>query len=252
MTNLRFADDVLLIAGSLADGGKMIKDLKAESKKFGLILHPGKAKILTNTQGRRPGSIDCKGQPVEILAEGSAERYLGRQLAVEDYHGTELSHRLQSGWKTFFKYKDTLCNRQLALKLRIKLFESVVTPCILYACGTWTMTVESDNLLRTARRKMLRWMVQVRRAPDEDWVEYIRRATHRCEELATVHGATDWIELQRKRKLKLAGQTARRTDGRWNKRLLDWTPWFRTVPRRDVGRPKKRWDDDLVDLAGGV
>ena len=37
LTNLRFADDVLLIAGSLADVGKMIKDLKAESKKFGLI-----------------------------------------------------------------------------------------------------------------------------------------------------------------------------------------------------------------------
>ena len=151
---------------------------------------------------------------------------------------------------TFFKYRDTLCNRQLALKLRFKLFESVMTPCILYACGTWTMTVDSHNLLRTARRKMPRWIVQVRRQSDEEWVEYIRRATHRSEELATVNGAIDWIELQRIRKWKLAGQTARRTDGRWSKRLLEWRPWCRISPRRDVGRPKKRWDDDLVKLAG--
>ena len=40
------------------------------------------------------------------------------------------------------------------------------------------------------------------------------------------------------------------TDGRWTKRFLEWKPWFRTFPHRDVGRPFKRWDDDLAKLAG--
>jgi hypothetical protein len=251
LTNLRFADDVLLIAGSMSDVGKMIRDLKSEAKKFGLILHPGKTKILTNADGKRPNHIDCDGQLVEILKEGGAERYLGRKLTIDDYHKTEVSHRIQSGWEAFFKFKEKLCNHQLELKMRIKLFESVVTPCTLYACGAWTMTVDTENLLRTTRRKMLRWMVQITRTPDEDWVQYITRATHRSEDLAATYGATDWVQLQRQRKWKLAGLTARRTDGRWSKKLLEWRPWFRTQALRNVGRPRKRWSDDFVKLAGG-
>ena len=200
LTNLRFADDVLLIAGSMSDVGRMIKDLKTEAKKFGLILHPGKTKVLTNSAGKRPDYIDCDGQVVEILKEGGAERYLGRKLTVDDYHGTEMSHRIEAGWKAFFKFKDTLCNRQLALNMRIKLFGSVVTPCTLYACGAWTMTVENENLLKTARRKMLRWIVRVARTSDEDWLEYITRATHQSEELPATYGANDWVQLQRQRK----------------------------------------------------
>ena len=90
-----------------------------------------------------------------------------------------------------------LAGFQFALKMRIKLFESVVTPCTLYACGAWTMTVENENLLKTTRRKMLRWIVRVARTSDEDWVQYITRATHQSEELAATYGANDWVQLQR-------------------------------------------------------
>ena len=41
------------------------------------------------------------------------------------------------------------------------------------------------------------------------------------------------------------------TDGRWMQRLLDWRPWFRVLPSRDVGRPVRRWEDSFVKLAGG-
>ena len=49
LTNLRFADDVLLIARNKSDVGKMTKDLKVEARVFGLSLHAGKTKVLTNT-----------------------------------------------------------------------------------------------------------------------------------------------------------------------------------------------------------
>ena len=67
-----------------------------------------------------------------------------------------------------------------------------------------------------------------------------------------VHGAVDWVDVQRQRKWRLAGVTARHSDARWSTRLLSWQPWFRMSPKREVGRPKKRWDDDLAQLAGGA
>ena len=134
----------------------------------------------------------------------------------------------------------------------VKLFEAVVTPCVLYVCGTWTMTAACEQVLRTTRRKMLRWMVRIARKRDEDWVEYIWRAIHQTERLAADHAAVDWVDVQRQRKWKLARKTARHSDSRWSTRLLYWQPWFRMSPKRKVGRPKKLWDDDLAQLAGGA
>jgi hypothetical protein len=107
-----------------------------------------------------------------------------------------------------------------------------------------------QNKLSATRRKMLRWIVSVPRHPDEEWVGYIQRATHRSEELAARQGHVDWLSLSRQRKWTLASRAARSEGGRWMRRILSWRPWFRTVMHRSVGRPLKRWDDDLVALAG--
>ena len=199
----------------------------------------------------RPSVIECGGQAVDVIDAEAAERYLGRQLGMTGYHNTELANRLNAGWKSFFKFKAVLCNRGIPIKSRLRLFESVVTPCVLYASGTWTLTVDGEMRLRTARRKMLRWMLRVGRRPEEEWVEFIRRATSRCEQLAGQHGVSEWFLLHRERKWKLAGRTASREDQRWSCRILNWKPWFRNLPYRNVGHPCKRWDDEFVKLAGG-
>ena len=251
LTNLRFADDVLLVACSQVDIKKMITDLAAEASKYGLKLHMGKTKVLTNCTARRPSHIDCCGHPVKILEPGEAERYLGRKLSTACFHEVELQNRLACGWACFFRLKDTLCNRRLPLKDRLRLFEACVTPCVLYACSTWTMTVQRETLLNTARRRMLRWMCRIPKRPEEEWGSFISRATHASEDLAAKHGLSNWVVTQRLRKFECACKAAGRKDGRWTHLLLSWRPWFRCIPRRCVGHPTRRWCDDLVAFAGG-
>ena len=53
-----------------------------------------------------------------------------------------------------------------------------------------------ERTLRTTRRRMLRYMVGVRRQDEESWVEYIRRATHRSEHLSGMYGLIDSIEVE--------------------------------------------------------
>ena len=149
------------------------------------------------------------------------------------------------GWASFFKLKGALCNRRIPLQSRLKLFESCVTPCVTYACGTWTMTQELFQKLRSTRRRMLRWMLGLARGRDEDWVDYMRRATLRSEETASACNCKDWGLLQQHRKCKLAAKCHISIDMRWSKRLLQWKPWFRCWPHRRVGRPLKRWLDDF-------
>jgi hypothetical protein len=250
LSNLRFADDVILLASSPSDIGKMINDLSKEAAKFGLKIHMGKTVALSNRSCNRPASVKCGSVEVKVAGLADTEKYLGHKVSISDFHEVEFRNRMASAWGAFFKFKVSLCNRHVPLKHRVKLFDSCVTPCALYSCSTWTVTADMQHRLSTTRRKMLRWIVAVPRQPEEDWVEYIQRATHRSEELAARHGSIDWITLSRQRKWTLAGKAASAVDGRWMQRILSWRPWFRIAPHRCVGRPNKRWEDDLVALAG--
>ena len=79
----------------------------------------------------------------------------------------------------------------------------------------------------------------------ETWTEWIQRATRIAEAQLEGAGIEDWLTLQRRRLYRWAGHAARRTDGRWSHRVLDWVP---SLGGRSVGRPSRRWSDDINDF----
>ena len=58
-------------------------------------------------------------------------------------------------------------------------------------------------------------------------------------------GLKSWVEEQRLKKWRWAGHAARREDGRWGTRLIEWVP---SGKRPKKGRPKARWEDELDDF----
>jgi hypothetical protein len=48
-------------------------------------------------------------------------------------------------------------------------------------------------------------------------------------------------------KWQWAGSISRRTDNRWGKRVLEWSP---RLGKRSVGCAQARWSDDLRRMAG--
>ena len=136
LTNLRFADDILLTAGSRQDVAKMISDLAREAAKYGLKVHMGKTVVLTNTLQEAMQTVKCMGQNVRVAGGHEAERYLGMKMAMAEHHLTEVVNRLSSILAAFFLYKAALCHRRVPLADRVRLFDAVVKPCVLYACAT--------------------------------------------------------------------------------------------------------------------
>ena len=81
---------------------------------------------------------------------------------------------------------------------------------------------------------------------EEDWIEYIKRSTKEAEEhmkkikyLAGLITAQK-IEVENGKKKYLLTR-------KWTKKIFDWHPGLdnKIKTRRPVGRPKRRWEDDI-------
>ena len=272
LCNLRFADDLIVLATSRRQLKQMLCDLSAASISVGLELHMGKTKILSNSGAT--GYIEINGSRICIV---DSTEYLGRLLSFTDTHRVEVDSRIGKAWRKLMTLKNELCSKHYPLKHRLKLFESTVTAVALYGSGAWTMTADLQRKLKTTQRRMLRWMIGVGRlkkraeveedasgSPSEsslsfeeeedsekdeseveNWVDWIKRATTIAEYQLEKVRLEDWVTGQRRRQFRWAGHVARRADNRWSYRVLDWRPSY---GRRTVGRPRRRWADAINDF----
>ena len=157
LTNLRFADDVILAAQSKNDVRKMLTQFADAASHYGLRLHFGKTKIMTwDSLAAGCTSIRVGQNEVSILREDEAEKYLGRKLCFRSLKEVELQNRLSAGWAAFHKHKGELCSKFYRTCDRVKLFEAIVSPTVLYGSAAWAQTRAMEDKLRVTRRKMLR------------------------------------------------------------------------------------------------
>ena len=163
ITNLRFADDVLLIGRSLSQITCMLEEVYREARACGLQLHPEKTKIITSTNrsGGRPHGRNIKigDMKIEILTRETSMKYLGRKISFGEYHEDELASRIRAGWAKFMQHKQELTSKYYSLNDRLRLFTSVITPTVLYGSECWTMTKVMENALKRTQRKMLRMVL---------------------------------------------------------------------------------------------
>ena len=147
MTNLRFADDVLLLAPTLKQVTQMLKDLQEEAAPRGLQLHPDKTKILTNAkrQRRTQTSTSINESKIDILTQHDTAKYLGRKLTLHNYNRTELDNRVAASWRKFSMLRHELTSKSYPLNSRLQLFDGTVTQTVLYGSAALTLTKDMET-----------------------------------------------------------------------------------------------------------
>ena len=84
---------------------------------------------------------------------------------------------------------------------------------------------------------------------EEDWFDYIRRSTAEAIDKMEHAKIRCWNRTHRKMKWKLALRIATSPSERWIKKAAEWNPELSSRYRtnRAIGRPRKRWEDDIND-----
>lgn len=226
LTNLRFADDIILLSDNLKDIRQMLLELEEVCSEIGLKINFSKTKYMTNLV---PSEIlTVGGQEVELV---NSYVYLGHEIRItRDNQTCELKRRITLSWAAYGRLSHVF-RAKIPISLKRKVFDQCILPVLTYGAETLTLTTASARKLRTTQRKMERSMLGVS-LRDHIRNEDLRRRT----------GVTDVIQQIASLKWNWAGHVARMTDGRWTRRLLEWRP---RADRRSRGRPPTRWTDDI-------
>jgi hypothetical protein len=244
LTHIAFADDQTLIANSWLSLRRMIELLRDALLRRGLSLHPSKCKVQTNQTGsfRRGTFRIAEGFSVEILQEGQCLELLGTVLSLTDVTGYEISHRVAVGWRKFWSMRQLLLNHTYSLKKRLKLFASTVSGTILWAAESWTPRAAELEKLRVTQNAMLRKIVNIKRAGEETYVEWLVRSTHKANDIAASVGISSWVHTHFMKKWNWAGHVARMPCDRWASKVTHWRDAASGEFGMSLKRPaRRRW-----------
>jgi hypothetical protein len=131
------------------------------------------------------------------------------------------------------------CTNVVSKNTKIKIYRTIILPVVLYGCETWSLTLREKHRLRVFENSVLRRIF----GPKRDEVAEEWRRLHK-EELYDLYSSANFRVIK-SRRMRWAGHVARMGEERGAYRMLVG----RTERRRPLGRPRRRWEDDIkMDL----
>ena len=244
-----FADDTTLIARTRASLRIMLREVNAALAEHGLKLNADKCMVQSNTTST--GSILVGDVEIPIVSADVGFKILGTKFTLTGRTSVELKERIAAGWAKFYHLWPLLGHRGASLKKRFQLFEASVSKSVLWCCESWNPTLAEKRSLKAAQNHMLRRIGGPRRAPEEDWVDWIKRSTRKARDLSLQAGVKDWVFEHLLNKWDWAGRVRRMDESRWAKRTTSWrdSAWCERFARCRPSRPGRnrwfRWEDQL-------
>ena len=156
LSDLRFADDVVLTTDDVKDAEHQLYTVNEKSLKIGLKIHKGKSKLITHID--TTDNIQINGTEIE---EVTNYKYLGQTIAMENRTKQEVSIRVNTGWSVFRKYREIPLDRNLPMSLKRKAFNQCILPALTYGCQTWFLTKALVKKLEASQQAMERKMLNV-------------------------------------------------------------------------------------------
>ena len=251
LTNIRYADDILLFGKNIDEISDMLEILCEELRAIGLEMHPSKTKVLTSSCPCPFQFLDVDGMMINVLSSMESHKYLGRLITLNPAMRVtvELKNRINAGWHKFHEHRQWLCNHHVHIGLRLRLFDAVVTPSILFGGAVLPLSENDLKRLNIVQRRMLRSMIGWRRFTDEPWEETMRRMKRRMADALQHFPLSSWSERFHRNRWRYAIHVVNNEKNRLPFWLAQWVPLLDPIsiymPYRGPGRPRLRWDDHL-------
>ena len=132
INNLRYADDITLMAESKEKLKSLLMKVKEDSEKVGLKLNIQKMKIMTSGP-ITSGQID--GETMETMTDFI---FLGSQITADGDCSHEIKRHLLLARKAMINLDSILKTRNVTLPTKVQLVKVMVFLVVMYGCESWT------------------------------------------------------------------------------------------------------------------
>ena len=122
-------------------------------------------------------------------------KILGTMVQLSGSFEAEIDFRIARVWTGFFRYRDTLCNRNIPLSMRFHFLNMMFASVGGWCSGTWTPTKQQLRRLNGVQLKMLRKMLRLPRKPWESDHSYFRRSASIFKGLRKKHRLLTWESI---------------------------------------------------------
>ena len=153
-------------------------------------------------------------------------KYLGSMVQESSSCEREVKKRMQAGWNGWRRVSGVICDRRLPVKVKGKVYSSVVSISMVYGLETVVVTKKRVEEMEVAEMKMLRFAMRVTRK-DKIRNEYIRD-TVKVEPLGM---------KMREGRLRWYGHVMRRDQEYVERRMME----MELPGKRKRRRPKRRF-----------
>ena len=203
-SDVEFADDIGLIADSIADIQSILSRVESAANAVGLYMNVGKTKYMTaNIMGPDVPILGNSGDRIEkkdnFLYLGSWIKNTEDDIKVRKVKAWAACHMLKRIWTSNIKKS-----------IKIRLFTATVESVLLYGSETWTLTKRLTKMVDGCYTRMLRMALSVswkQRLTNEELYGRLPKVSSKITE----------------RRMKLAGHIHRHPELTANK-LLFWEP----------------------------
>jgi hypothetical protein len=233
LTDLDYADDILLLSDSLEDVQVGIDRIQQIGAKVGLKLNAKK------TVWMPAGLPDCfLVVNNEQVTKSDTLVYLGSQIDIRGGMANEIDRRLSAGNAAFWSYRRVWKNEAISVENKIKIYSAVVRSIILYASDSWSLTKVEQRKLEVFDRSKVRWILGI------NWPDKISN-----DSLFERAGIAQIDAIMRQRRWKWLGQVLRMKEHRWPIRALEMSYHSEQLVKRKRGAPTKSWRRMMMKIS---
>lgn len=226
---LCYADDAVLIAENEDDLQRLLYLFNSIAKSLNMVISVTKTKCLTTSKY----PLRCKlVVDDQIIQQEMTFKYLGIELCGFGDVESEVRQQVNKALRTAGCLNDTIWNnKHLRTETKARIYKAAIRPIMTYTAETRPDTTKTKRLLETCEMKVLR-KIAGKTLLDRERSDNIRK-------MCGVEEVNEWI-LRRKHEWN--AHIDRMDHERMVRIARDKSP----TGRRSIGRPRKRWSDNLT------
>ena len=144
INNLRFADDIVLIAETPEELQTLVDKVYKASCDIGLKVSIAKTEVQAISKSKCSLNIDIANDRLKQVEDFV---YLGGKIAENGSSTSDIKNRIRKAGAAFQRLNNIWTSKSISSHTKMQLYQSLILSILLYGAESWTVKKEDSNRL---------------------------------------------------------------------------------------------------------